>query len=91
MRKEFTNYHLLIVMIGLIILGLILTANNPSAKIDYNKLAEAETQSETPQAIETIECGACGAHVNQWWYVRDMDDTCNVEVCEYCYQLFIEE
>ena len=90
MRKEFTNYHLLIVFIGLIILALILTANNPSAKVDYNKLSEAETQSETPQVIETIECGTCGAHVIEWWYVRDMDDTCFVEVCGNCYQTILE-
>lgn len=32
----------------------------------------------------TIECGTCGAHVHDWWYVRS--DTGNlIEVCEPCY------
>lgn len=31
-----------------------------------------------------IECGVCGAHVFEWWYVTGSDGE-PVEVCEYCY------
>ena len=40
----------------------------------------------TPQPW--VECGCCGAHVTEWWYVRNMDDTAFVEVCEDCYKCF---
>lgn len=33
-----------------------------------------------------VECGACGAHVTDWWYVRDMQDTEFVAVCHDCYE-----
>lgn len=32
-----------------------------------------------------IECGMCGAHVHDWWKIRNMSDTEFVNVCEYCY------
>lgn len=34
-----------------------------------------------------IDCGMCGAHVSEWWYVQGADGS-PCEVCEYCYQLF---
>ncbi len=34
-----------------------------------------------------IECGMCGAHVTDWWYVRNDADTAFVEVCHDCYEL----
>ena len=33
-----------------------------------------------------IECGCCGAHVTEWWYVRNASDTAFVEVCHDCYE-----
>lgn len=36
-----------------------------------------------------IDCGTCGAHVSEWWYVQGADGS-PCEVCEYCYQLFNE-
>lgn len=36
-----------------------------------------------------VDCGTCGAHVSEWWYVQGADGT-PCEVCEYCYQLFNE-
>lgn len=36
-----------------------------------------------------VDCGMCGAHVSEWWYVQGADGT-PCEVCEYCYQLFNE-
>ena len=32
-----------------------------------------------------IECGACGAHVHDWWYERSEGGEL-IEVCELCYQ-----
>lgn len=39
--------------------------------------------------VQYAECGTCGAHVSEWWYVQGADGT-PCEVCEYCYQLFNE-
>jgi hypothetical protein len=43
----------------------------------------AEQVNPEPTAVE---CGACGAHVTEWWYVRDMQDTEFVAVCHDCYE-----
>lgn len=40
---------------------------------------------------EWKECGMCGAHVHDWWWTRNADDTEFVPVCQFCYQLIIEE
>lgn len=34
---------------------------------------------------EYAECGTCGAHVDNWWYVHDNNNNL-VEVCSYCYE-----
>lgn len=39
----------------------------------------------------TIECGACGAHVHEWWQVENMEGTELVGVCEHCYLLAMED
>lgn len=43
-----------------------------------------------PIEVQTpyMECGTCGAHVTEWWYVRDMADTEFVAVCHDCYECF---
>lgn len=35
-----------------------------------------------------VECGVCGAHVHDWWYIHkdDTDDSPLVPVCQFCYQ-----
>lgn len=43
------------------------------------------------QQIKRIECGACGAQVTDWWYVRNMTDTDFVEVCSFCYETIMFE
>ena len=46
---------------------------------------------ETPVAetvelpAESVECGTCGAHVTNWWTIRNDADTDWVNVCELCY------
>lgn len=35
-----------------------------------------------------IECGMCGAHVSEWWYVRSDSTGEPIEVCEHCYEQF---
>lgn len=37
-----------------------------------------------------FECGACGAQVNEVWYVQKMDNSGLVEVCEQCYDEYNE-
>lgn len=34
--------------------------------------------------VDYIECGMCGAHVLERWYITGSDGEL-VEVCEYCY------
>lgn len=34
---------------------------------------------------QPTKCGMCGAHVHDWWKIRNMSDTEFVNVCEYCY------
>lgn len=36
-----------------------------------------------------MDCGTCGAHVSEWWYVQGADGT-PCEVCEHCYLLCFE-
>lgn len=36
------------------------------------------------KGVYYVECGMCGAHVIQWWYITGSDGEL-VEVCEYCY------
>lgn len=38
-----------------------------------------------------IECGMCGAHVHDWWKIRNAEDTEFVDVCEYCYLTVMED
>lgn len=53
--------------------------------VSENKItAIAENQ---PTAIE---CGSCGAHVYEYWYVENINDGTPVEVCRYCYENCIE-
>lgn len=43
------------------------------------------------QAQDTyVTCGSCGAHVHDWWYVENINDGEPVEVCEFCYNNYIE-
>lgn len=37
----------------------------------------------------TIECGSCGAHTNNYWYVDNIHTGEPIEVCEVCYQAAI--
>ena len=41
-------------------------------------------------STETIECGACGAHVDNWWYVTNYEKGF-IPVCEFCYEHALEE
>lgn len=41
--------------------------------------------------MRSIECGVCGAHVHDWWKIRNMSDTEFVCVCEYCYLDALED
>lgn len=41
------------------------------------------------QAVVHVECGMCGAHVSEWWYVQGASGS-PVEVCRDCYLLVNE-
>lgn len=41
-------------------------------------------------ADDVIECGACGAHVRDWLYVRNINDGTPVEVCMTCYSNYVD-
>lgn len=53
-----------------------------------NKPAAAAEDSSA--ATEYIECGSCGAHVCEYWYVENINDGKPVEVCRYCYENCVE-
>lgn len=36
-----------------------------------------------------IECGSCGAHVCEYWYVENINNGTPVEVCRYCYENYV--
>lgn len=38
-----------------------------------------------PRCVESVECGACGAHVVNWWYTMNDAQTEWVKVCGKCY------
>lgn len=40
---------------------------------------------EVPAQDEYIECGGCGAHVHDWYYIQNMAGTDVVAVCRDCY------
>lgn len=37
------------------------------------------------------ECGTCGAHVTEWHWVQNYDQNALVPVCDYCYEIALEE
>lgn len=41
-------------------------------------------------AAQYAECGMCGAHVSEWWYVQGASGS-PVEVCHDCYLLVRDE
>lgn len=48
------------------------------------KQMEPEGTHRYASGVYYVECGMCGAHVVQWWYVSNNDNEL-IEVCEYCY------
>lgn len=54
----------------------------PTAVAENNNTAAAENHA-------AIECGSCGAHVYEYWYVENINDGTPVEVCRYCYENYV--
>ena len=46
---------------------------------------EVPTTEYVEMPAESVECGTCGAHVTNWWTIRNDADTAWVDVCELCY------
>lgn len=44
--------------------------------------------SEVRENTAYVECGMCGAHVHDWWYIHKdaSDESPLVPVCQFCYQ-----
>ena len=57
--------------------------------ICYTSTHQAENH-EAENQDGYIECGGCGAHVHDWWYVENANNGKLVEVCEFCYSNYIE-
>lgn len=65
-----------------------LQAREPEVVVEYVPYPVYVTEYvETPveAPAELVECGCCGAHVTQWWTIRNDADTAWVDVCELCY------
>ena len=66
---------------------------NQKPQIEYVEVPQVVYQTEyieVPAQDDFVECGACGAHVHNWYYVTSMDGQDLVEVCEYCYQAYLD-
>lgn len=61
----------------------VVAENRPTAIAENKPTAAAEDSL-------AIECGSCGAHVYEWWYVENINDGKSVEVCELCYSNYVE-
>ena len=56
-----------------------------------DSVAANQTCKPTPNAVcYAIECGSCGAHVYEYWYVENINTGEPVEVCEFCYSNYME-
>lgn len=53
-------------------------------------LTEYQHASVAEDSPTAIECGSCGAHVYEYWYVENINDGTPVEVCRYCYENYME-
>lgn len=53
-------------------------------KADTRLVRDSEVRENTAY----IECGVCGAHVHDWWYIHKdaSDESPLVPVCQFCYQ-----
>jgi len=65
---------------------------NAALMADNEALANREPQVvyqteyvEVPAEDNYIECGGCGAHVHDWYYIENMQGTDLVAVCANCY------
>ena len=54
-------------------------------------VTEYVTETVEVPAPEMRDCGTCGAHVSEWYWIRSEASGCPIEVCQYCYELFIAE
>lgn len=61
----------------------VVAENRPTAVAEDKPTAAAE---DSP----AVECGSCGAHVYEYWYVENINDGTPVEVCRYCYENYME-
>lgn len=57
-------------------------AENTPAVTENKPTAAAEDST-------AIECGSCGAHVYEYWYVENINNGTHVEVCRYCYENYV--
>ena len=60
----------------------VVSENKPTAAAE-----DSPAVAENPTAIE---CGSCGAHVYEYWYVENINDGTPVEVCRYCYENYVD-
>lgn len=49
----------------------------------------AAIHAATYPPAQYVDCGMCGAHVSEWWYVQGADGS-PCEVCEHCYLMCLD-
>lgn len=76
----FCIVFILCILITGVGISCLLTENNTPAVAENRYASAAENQ---PTAIE---CGSCGAHVYEYWYVENINDGTPVKICRYCYE-----
>lgn len=57
---------------------------------DDNDITYVGTNKDNMIALY-CECGTCGAHITSWHYVHNYDMDKVVPVCDYCYDIALEE
>lgn len=76
-----------VLLVGLFI---ILTENRYASTANQHASVAEDSPAVAEDSPTAIECGSCGAHVYEYWYVENINDGTPVDVCRYCYENYME-
>lgn len=85
----FCIVSILCVLMVAVGISCLLTENKPTAAAEDTPAVAENQYASTAENPTAIECGSCGAHVYEYWYVENINDGTPVEVCRYCYENYV--